>query len=141
MSSKTSLKLGQRGWSLVEVMVAVAVLAIGLLALLGSMAYAVRLSRVTREINAANFTLVSVMEDIAGTPYDDIEEEFPNGQEVTEIGGIEITGSDYYKLQDQVVIVNHRQMEEGILEVRATITWRTGTGRDQSMSLTTVRTR
>jgi len=133
--------LGQRGWSLVEVMVAVAVLAIGLLALLGSMAYAVRLSRVTREINAANFTLVSVMEDIAGTPYDDIEEEFPNGQEVTEIGGIEITGSDYYKLQDQVVIVNHRQMEEGILEVRATITWRTGTGRDQSMSLTTVRTR
>jgi len=123
------------------VMVAVAVLAIGLLALLGSMAYAVRLSRVTREINAANFTLVSVMEDIAGTPYDDIEEEFPNGQEVTEIGGIEITGSDYYKLQDQVVIVNHRQMEEGILEVRATITWRTGTGRDQSMSLTTVRTR
>lgn len=133
--------MGQRGWSLVEVMVAVAVLAIGLLALLGSMAYAVRLSRVTREINAANFTLVSVMEDIAGTPYDDIEEEFPNGQEVTEIGGIEITGSDYYKLQDQVVIVNHRQMEEGILEVRATITWRTGTGRDQSMSLTTVRTR
>jgi len=43
--------------SLLELMVAVAVLAIGLLALLGSMTFAVRLSRATRETNAASFTL------------------------------------------------------------------------------------
>jgi prepilin-type N-terminal cleavage/methylation domain-containing protein len=135
------LKSEQKGFTLVELMVAVAVLAIGILALLASMSYAVRLSRTTREINAANFTLVSVMEDIAGTPFDDIPEQFPNGQEVTQIGGVEITGSDYYRLQDQTVIVNHQELEEGILEVRATISWLTGTGRDQSMSLVTVRTR
>ena len=43
--------------SLLELMVAVAVLAIGLLALLGSMGFAVRLNRATRESNAASFTL------------------------------------------------------------------------------------
>ncbi len=127
--------------SLLELMVAVVVLAIGLLALLGSMTFAVRLSRATRETNAASFTLVSVMEDIAGTPFDDITEKFPDGQEVTKIGGVEITGSDYYKLQDQTVIVNHQELEPGILEVTAIIIWRSGTGLLQTMRLTSVATR
>ena len=69
----------RRGTSLIEVIIAMTVLAIALIAFLGLIFSANSLSAASREGSIASYDLQSAVEDTFAVPYDDFRTRYPDG--------------------------------------------------------------
>ena len=107
-----------KGFTLLEVMIASAMLATAALATMTAMYAASSATEATRERNVANFHLMAVAEKIAGLPFDNIMNPryppgagqcpfFPNGGEPWFLGADGKHHALYRQLEDEQVIVRY----------------------------------
>jgi prepilin-type N-terminal cleavage/methylation domain-containing protein len=140
---KMAIKRGknqQRGTSLIEILVAVAIFAVAMSGLLGSIFAVVYLSETSRNLTIATSDLNNIMERVRATPFDHLAQDFP--QAVTDgpaanrypaiIGG--------YRLNNQHITVTYANPAGDPREVKTTITWEDKKGRPYTASFSTYRT-
>ena len=74
--SVTRTRGGEKGMSLVELLIAVSVMCIAVLAIYSALVSAQCMSRSAKEDNISSFELQSIVEDVRSTPFEEILEEY-----------------------------------------------------------------
>lgn len=124
------------GVSLVEAVVAIAIIAIGVVVLVAQLEASYKITSVNRETNKATAHLQACLEKIVTTPFADIPTTYPNGS------AISLTPVDPGDLMDgEVVTVTYTDPAADPLEVTVTIRWKAFDGSMRTRTLTTLRTR
>jgi prepilin-type N-terminal cleavage/methylation domain-containing protein len=125
-----------RGLSLVEVIVAVAIIAVGVVVLVAQLEASYKITTVNRETNKAMAHLQACLEKVVSTSFADITTTYPNG------GNIPLSNVDPGDLLDgESVTVTYADPAADPLEVTVTVHWTAFDGRMRTRSLTTLRTR
>jgi len=122
------------GFSFIEVMIALAVVAVTMLAFQSAWVSSLKLSRTSKQMNVANFKLQAVMEMIKGTAFDKVTTDFPDGGEIDLATVIDSNFQNNFTLLDEQVVATYVDPNAEPLEVTVTITW-ASPGRRQQMSL------
>lgn len=127
----------QAGFSLLELMIAVVLLAIGVLSAFYGQVSSLNLLRAARERNTIMSDLEACMETILSEPLTDIPGEFPPGVSVPAFDGL--------NLDSQQLVPTYPGFAGGPvpepLEILLTATWDDWRGRPQAIRLASVRTR
>ena len=125
-----------RGVSLLEVMIAVAIIAIGAIVLVAQLESSYKINNDTRETNKAMAHLEAAMEKVINTTFSNIITTYPQNGSVylTEIDCSDLLPSEH-------IVVTYADPDADPLEVRVTITWTSFNGRNKSRTLTTMVTR
>lgn len=125
------------GFSLLELMIAVVILAVGVLSAFHGQVSSLNLLRSARERNTAMSDLEACMEAILSEPLLDIPTTFPPGASVPAFDGL--------NLPAQQLVPTYPGFAGGPvpepLEIRLTATWNDWRGRPQAVRLASVRTR
>ena len=131
-----SIRHKAAGISLVETIVAVAIIALGVTALMAQLEASYRITNVNRETNKAVAHLQAAMEKVIATPFGDIVGIHPNGSSVylDSISAEDLMTGEY-------ITVTYADENADPLEITVTVCWTSFDGRLRSRSLTTMRTR
>jgi len=122
------------GFTLLEVMIALAVLTVSLLGCYAMILSCVTLSHTSRETNIAMFDLEAALEQVISTPFDDIPIAFPDGEPVAEFNGLH--------LADELITISYVDPDAEPLEIAAAIAWTDHRGAGtRRLTLKTARTR
>jgi len=124
------------GFSLIEAIVAVAIIAFGVVALVAQLQASYRTTSVNRETNKAMAHLQAGLEKVISTPFSDITTTYPGGS-VVSLNNIE--SSDL--LASEQITVTYADAAADPLQVTVTVQWRQFDGRQRTRTLTTLRTR
>jgi len=125
-----------RGVSLIEVTVAVAVIALGVTTLMAQLEASFKITSVNRETNKAMAHLQAGLEKVISTPFNNIVETYPNGSSVSQEN---IESEDL--MDGEYMTVTYVDANADPLEITVTVYWTSFDGRARSRSLTTMRTR
>jgi Tfp pilus assembly protein PilV len=130
------LKGRESGMSLIEAIVAIAIIAVGVVALVAQLEASYRITSVNRETNKAVAHLQASLEKVIATPFASITTAFPNRSAVT------LDNIDSPDVLDQEVItVSYADVSADPLEITVTIQWKAFDGRVRTRALSTLRTR
>lgn len=139
----TSARRHRLGFTLVEVVLAFAVLLVAGVWLLGSYRYALTLSEVSEQTTEAISDLKGMMERISNTPFNSLATDFPSGAVNGVVGG---TAEKYggiiggYSLPSEQVVVTHLPTTTADpRELTVQVRWTSG-GRSYQKSFSTMRT-
>ena len=126
------------GFSLLEVMVCLVILAIAIPAFLGAVAKNVQLEAMNNETHIALNSITRVIEDLYMLGYSQVDfDNLPQTFEATGLGNdgrlVKLTDSAASTQVGRVTITENAQNTEKVVQV--SITWRSITGSDRSMSL------
>lgn len=110
----------EAGFSLIEVTVAIALLALGLVAAVAAQSGALALSRASRDVAIGAADLASACELIMSVPVSDLESTYPDGAAITAFNGLH--------LRDESVVVTYPDPSADPIEVRLAIRWRDQSG-------------
>ncbi len=121
------------GISMVEVIFAVAILAVGALALMGQMETSYKANNTNRETNKAMAHLSAALEKVVNVPFSRIVADFPDQSAITLP---EINSTDL--LAGEQITVHYSDTEADPLEITTTISWTSFDGRARTRSLTTI---
>ncbi len=135
MNNKKQRK-NQCGISLIEVTVAVAIIALGVTVLMAQLEASFKITSVNRETNKAMAHLQAGLEKVISTPFNNIAETYPNGSSVCQDN---IESEDL--MDGEYMIVTYVDENADPLEITMTVYWTSFDGRARSRSLTTMRTR
>jgi type II secretory pathway component PulK len=124
------------GLSLVELVVAVAVIAFGVVTLMAQIEAAYRATNTSRETNKATAHLQAGMEKIISTPFNDIVSTFPDDSSIdmSNLEPIDMMDGEY-------LTVSYEDASADPLVITVTVYWTSFDGRSLSRSLTTMRTK
>lgn len=126
----------RRGFTLLELTIALAVVMIAVLATATTQASAVNLSRSSRDTAQATSDLASAMEEILLNPASQIPALFPPGQSVPRFNGAHMT--------NEQIVATYPGWAGGPvpdpLIIRLTVTWVDKTGRQRTSTLSSART-
>ena len=128
--SVTRTRGGEKGMSLVELLIAVSVMCIAVLAIYSALVSAQCMSRSAKEDNISSFELQSIVEDVRSTPFEEILEEYPNGKFVN--------AYEDKSLNSERIRVDYVDEEEEPLDITFTLTWVNYQGRQCTKSLRTL---
>ena len=129
-------KKADGGFSLVELVTAVFIIAVGVTALIGQLEASYKVTAVNRETNKASAHLQAVMEKVISVPFSDIVRTYPNGT----VAYLQSTGlSDL--MEGEHIVVEYVDEDADPLQITLTVHWTSFDGRQRSRSLTTLRTR
>jgi len=131
----------QRGFTLLEVFVAVALLVVGTLGMYASIRASAILKETAGETNAAMFKLQATVEYIMGMPFDEIVKVFPDGTAVAVETLVDSLGENDRTLQDEQVCVTYRDHAADPLFFTVTVTWTSRSGTPRSEHLSAARAR
>ena len=128
----------RRGFTLLEVMICLAILAIAIPVFLGAIAQNVQLEAMSNETNIALNAALTVIEDVHVLGYSQVDfTNLPQTFEATGLGNdnrtVKLTNSASSNQVGRVIIVENAQSTSKTVEVD--ITWRSITGSDRSMAL------
>ncbi len=126
-------RAGSRGFALIEVMIAMAMLSIGAMSIYQGVVSYQDLSRLAHDRNVAYFDLETAVEDIQSTPFANITTRFPNNQRVNKFEGLH--------LNRERVTVHYSDPTADPLFITVTVTWRDIKARTVTESIMTARTR
>ena len=131
-----SIRHKAAGVSLVETIVAVAIIALGVTALMAQLEAAYKITSVNRETNKATAHLQAAMEKVIATPFNNIVNTHPNGSSVylDSMSNEDLMAGEY-------ITVTYVDENADPLEITVTVYWTSFDGRARSRSLTTMRTR
>lgn len=135
MNNKKQRK-NQCGVSLIEVIVAVAIITLGVTVLMAQLEASFKITSVNRETNKAMAHLQAGLEKVISTPFNNIVGTYPNGSSVDQ-GNIE--SEDL--MDGEYMTVTYVDENADPLEITMTVYWTSFDGRARSRSLTTMRTR
>ncbi len=126
---------GRKGTSLIEVIIAMSVLTIALIAFLSLVFSANSLSASSREGSIASYDLQSALEDTFAVPYDDFRTRYPDGY------AFPVTV--YNHLRGESILLTRLAQDPGgsWIEYRVDITYTNHRGRPTRDFLTTRRAR
>ena len=127
------MRNGNEGFTLIEVMVTITLLAVGAIAIYHSIASYHELSEMASERNIAFFDLETALEDIRSTPFDRIVDEFPDDQPIVKFNDLH--------LKDEQIVVRYVNPNRDPLVISAEITWTDSQGVSMTESMHTARTR
>lgn len=123
----------RRGFSLIELIISIALLSIGAISIYHAIFSYLELSEMANDRNIAFFDLETALEDIRSTPFDRIVDTYPDGSTITKF--------DALHLKNESVVVRYRNPNRDPLVITATISWEDSKGRARSESMHTARTR
>ncbi len=129
-------KKADGGFSLVELVTAVFIIAVGVTALIGQLEASYKVTAVNRETNKATAHLQAVMEQVISVPFSDIVRTYPNG---TAACSQSAELSD--PMEGEYIVVEYVDENADPLQITLTVHWMSFNGRQCSRSLTTLRTR
>ena len=121
------------GISMIEVIFAVAILAIGALALMSQIETSYKVNNTNRETNKAMAHLSAALEKVVNVPFSRIVIDFPDQGVVTLP---EMDSGD--ALGGEVITVRYSDTDADPLEITTTINWTSFDGRARTRSLTTL---
>jgi prepilin-type N-terminal cleavage/methylation domain-containing protein len=122
-----------RGFTLLEMVISMAVLSVGALSIYQSVLSYQDLSRLAHDRNVAIFDLETAVEDIQSTPFANIVSRFPHGQRIPKFESLH--------LPRERITVRYADPSADPLFITLTATWRDIKARTVSESVTTARTR
>lgn len=124
------------GVTLVELIVAVAIIAFGVVTLMAQIEASYKITNVNRETNKAMAHLQAGMEKIISTPFNDIVSKYPNGStiDMSNIEPIDL-------MNGERLTVSYADVNADPLQITATVSWTSSDGRARTRTLTTMRTR
>ena len=122
-----------RGFTLLEVVIAMALLSVGALSIYQAIISYQDLSRLAHERNIAYFDLETAIEDVQSTPFNNIVTRFPNNQRIPKFEALH--------LPRERIAVRYTNPAADPLYITVTVTWRDIKARLVSESLMTARTR
>jgi prepilin-type N-terminal cleavage/methylation domain-containing protein len=134
--SNEKKKRNQRGISLIEVIVSVAIIALGVTALMAQLEASYKITSVNRETNKATAHLQAAMEKVIATPFNNIVNTHPN-ESVVYLDNINTEDL----MTGEYITVTYADENADPLEITVTVYWTSFDGRARSRSLTTMRTR
>lgn len=125
-----------RGISLVELMIAVSVIAVGAMALMAQLEASHKITTVNRETNKAVAHMQAMMEKVISVPFSDIVRTYPNGTIVYagQSGLGDPMDGEYFRIE-------YADAAADPLQITVTVYWTSFDGRMRTRSLTTMRTR
>lgn len=121
------------GFTLIELIISIALLAIGAMSIFHSCFSFGELGEMAHERNIAFFDLETALEDIRSTPFDQIVDRYPDGSRIAKF--------DSLHLQRERITVTYRNPDRDPLLITATIEWLDPKGRPRTESMHTARTR
>lgn len=125
-----------RGVSLIELTVAVFIIALGVTVLMGQMEASYKITTVSRETNKAMAHLQAVMEKVIAVPFSDVVDNHPNG------GVVSLEDGELEDLMDgEYLTVSYEDETADPLQITITVHWTSFNGRECSRRLTTMKTR
>jgi len=122
-----------KGFSLLELLIAIALLATGAISIHHAVASYLELSDLAHDRNIAFFDLETALEDIRSTPFEKIVERYPDAAEIPKFTALH--------LRNERIVVSYQNPAQDPLIITATISWEDSKGRAQSQSMFTARTR
>jgi prepilin-type N-terminal cleavage/methylation domain-containing protein len=122
-----------RGFSLIEVMVATALLAVAALVAFPTILSFFDLSDMAREENIATHDLMAAVEEVMATPFASVTTSYPPGQAIPKYANLHLRGEQ--------VMVNYTDPNQDPLEVVLTATWLDRRGRTRQEAFRCMRTR
>lgn len=125
--------LSASGLTLVEVMVAATLIAVGLTALIAQMISAYRIGCVNNETNKAQAHLQAALEMVIAMPFANVTATYPSGSSVA------IAPAD--PMTNENITVAYADPAADPLQITVTINWTAFDGRQRTSSLTTLKTR
>jgi prepilin-type N-terminal cleavage/methylation domain-containing protein len=145
---KRSLHSGAAGMSLLEVMIAAAILSVIVIGVFSAIFTSTRQSEFSKEMEIAQFDLERVMEDILSEAFDSTITVYPaglsivKGTSVTRINGLPRQYNDLV-LPNEGIAVSYVMpaTQQDPLEIRLTVSWRNRDGRTQTYNLATLKAR
>jgi Tfp pilus assembly protein PilV len=122
--------------SLIEAIVAIAIIAVGVVALVAQLEASYKTTSVNRETNKAMAHLQASLEKVIATPFSNITTAFPSGSTVT------LDHVDTPDVLDQErITVAYADVSADPLQITVTIQWKAFDGRMRTRTLSTLRTR
>ena len=121
------------GFSLLEVLISTALLAVGSLVAFPTILSFFDLSQSSRDDNIATHDLRSAVEDVLATPFSVVETTYPDGQPIPKF--------DALHLRAQQITVNYENPGTDPLSIRVTATWQDHKGRPLQETFRCMKTR
>lgn len=136
MRAVLSRRAHKRGFTFIEVMIAVVLLVMGFLGVYASLHACALLREAANETNVAMFKLQTTMEYLFSVPFDDITTTLPEGTALDIVALMDSDTDNDYTLCNEVVTISYEDPAADLLKFTITINWtaRRGTGRYESIS-------
>jgi len=132
---------GRGAFSLVEVMVAAALLVVGFLGIFSTFHSCAALRESACETNRAMFELQAVVEYIFSRPFDEVTTILPDGAPATVPGLTDGSPHAGMELADKEIILTYEDPAADPLQFTVTITWTSRCGGPRSETLSCARAR
>lgn len=132
MKRRDSRRGGERGLTLVELMLSASVLLIGILAAYGTELSSLNLFKTSRETSTAAADLEAVMEQVLLLPHDSIPLTYPSGAAIAAYNNLHLSN-------ETIVPTYPAGTTADPLEIRLTISWNDYAGRPRTMRISTMK--
>lgn len=127
------MRAQESGFTLIELIISIALLAIGAVSIYQSVFSFEELGEMAHDRNIAFFDLETALEDIRSTPFDSIVDKYPDGSQLDKFSNLH--------LKNERITVTYRNPNRDPLLITVTIQWRDSKNRVREESMHTARTR
>lgn len=132
---------GERGFTFVEVLIAITLMVIGFLGVYASLYASALLRETSNETNIAVFKLQSAMEYIFNVPFDDVTARLPAGTPIDISTLMDSNASNDYRLKSEQIVTAYTFPTTDMMHFTATITWQSRLGTNRSETIACARAR
>jgi Tfp pilus assembly protein PilV len=135
------MKKGAKGVSLIEILVATAIVVATTLAIIETFLVNLNASEMNKGNTIAMAHVTNMMERIKCTPFNNLINRFPNGVSDGPVGNSYADVVGGYVLNNEHIVVTYVNPAGDPLEIAVTLTWRYANNIDRSSCLVTKRAR